>query len=88
MTLVIQPQKSTRIVALTSLAVQKLTEEGLQIPSIMELALIVDCALTASTLLVAAALREVTDSEFNEMFSDFVLRATNRAPGVGDVLPY
>ncbi len=66
------------------LALDAIESAGLQVPPDHRLRLILECASSATSLHWVAALRQPTWSELDEAFKDFVIRAINTAPGVGD----
>jgi hypothetical protein len=72
------------LASLQRLALAAIADQGLQAPSTQELFHIVHCSLWATSLLQSASLREPIPDELEEFFCEFVVRAVNRAPGIGD----
>jgi hypothetical protein len=73
-----------QLTTLRRLALHAIDESGLQAPSEASLRDIISCSVFAASLLSWAALQEPTRSELEDAFCDFVIRAVNRAPGIGD----
>ena len=67
-----------------ALALNAIDEAGLQAPPSIELFDIVMYARMVMRALQSCALKAPTESECRELFEDFVVRAVNRAPGIGD----
>jgi hypothetical protein len=65
-------------------ALRCIADEGLQAPSVRELTAIIFNGLLATQLLTEASILPLEPSALQEFFCDFVLRCTNRGPGVGD----
>lgn len=65
-------------------ALAALEAEGFQAPSQSELEWIVRQGLLATGLLYSAMVLEPEASDLQEFFCDFIIRAVNRGPGVGD----
>jgi hypothetical protein len=71
---------------LTTMALAAIENADLQSPPLPRLLQIITCAEITAYLLRVCAVEPPSEGELCELFEEFVVRAVNRAPGVGDVL--